>query len=971
MFRRLFSTTGITLIAVLTLVILIGLGTYSAMNVVNASALEEFRTSQLQLVTSLSQQVQATINSLEGDIASLSVRSEIQSTSTTRQDSAITVLEGKVNEFPEGVIRSITRFDFRGDPRYAYPNELNDEIAMLEDRADYIYVLPEELIAMTGQGQRVTSDISIGLYNVPHRDLAATTVLLIAPVDSANLNTEFIAYEIDLEAIFADLFGFVDLDTDGQLWVLNSQGEVLYSARSRPTIDTVREQFPIEELRTLTEPENETYTSGTETREAALSDTQILGENFILFLSRNRNAAQESVSTTLTAIPVFGVLAMISVIGLGGTFLTRINRETAARRSETQRRLTMRSLLEVSRALNSTLDLPTVLQRILTELDRLVPHDSASILLIEDQELRSAASTEEEQTVLQIDEARAAREVIARGYSVVINDTQTDERWSPATSGKAALIASWLGVPLRVREELVGVLNVNSHEKNRFTQDDVELAETFADQASIALQNARLHELEVKAIEQELTIARGIQTSLLPDEAPEMPQLSVVSSSLPARQVSGDYFSYLPLLDDKLGIAIGDVQGKGIPAALMMAVITTAMRDEAIANQKPADLLMALNMRLLDRMKRNSMNSALILAVFDPNKYEIEISNAGMVQPYIRPAGKKEFDFVPVGGYPIGVSGSIKYSSKTLPFTPGSMIVMFSDGVVEAQNNTGEFFGFERVEALLNSFGEDVTAEEVMNRILSDVKAHLGELDPQDDTTILVLKAQGETVEVAAPPAPAEEATGSVLDKFAGMSEDEIEAMLIAKVEQAMMLATIEEEQAESSERVEQAMSISEPIIEVSTSERDKNSGEPWRNVELFLPSQLGFEKIARSTVEALAQEMGFNEAQIEDMKTAVTEACMNAIEHGNMEDITRSVSVLLSATSNKLEVRVSDSGKRNLSNVLPAPGQGDMRGWGLFFMKNLVDQLEIKRLPEGGNLVFMSSYMRSEDDGNPAEEKK
>jgi len=132
--------------------------------------------------------------------------------------------------------------------------------------------------------------------------------------------------------------------------------------------------------------------------------------------------------------------------------------------------------------------------------------------------------------------------------------------------------------------------------------------------------------------------------------------------------------------------------------------------------------------------------------------------------------------------------------------------------------------------------------------------------------------------------------------------------------------------------------------------------------VEIFLPSTLGYEKVARSAVEALAADMGFSHDRIEDLKTAVAEACMNAIEHGNLESKTASVSVLLTATPKHLEVQVSDEGVQPMPDQLPEPGrygeEGEIRGFGMFFIENLVDEVEVTRLPEGGNMVRMVIYL-------------
>lgn len=134
--------------------------------------------------------------------------------------------------------------------------------------------------------------------------------------------------------------------------------------------------------------------------------------------------------------------------------------------------------------------------------------------------------------------------------------------------------------------------------------------------------------------------------------------------------------------------------------------------------------------------------------------------------------------------------------------------------------------------------------------------------------------------------------------------------------------------------------------------------------VEIFIPSTLGFEKVARNAAAAVAEEMGFSPDRIEDLKTAVAEACMNAIEHGNQQDKTASVTVLLTAVqNNRLEVHVADEGLKPMPDEFPEPGRygEDNRGWGMFFITSLMDEVEITRLPKGGNQVRMVIYLTPE----------
>ncbi|MFP4323509.1 MAG: SpoIIE family protein phosphatase [Anaerolineales bacterium] len=931
------TTVLLAALAAITLIGLIGVTTFIAFDVISNTVSDQLRANDLQLVTSLSQQGQASLTSLESEVAGLALREEIRATSVTREEDALALLAERAEDFPEGAVLSMTRFDFRGNPRYAYPPDHDAIIQDVDGPDEYFYQIPNSLLEQTERGQRVTSEIDIRLVTVSHRDRLGGTTLLIAPVDTVSLDTEFLAVELDMANVFQDLYGFVELQDSGQLWVLSSTTEVVYQAQPEPSFEPILDQIPSTELFARSrEPYLDTY-ENQGARLAAIARAPGLGQSFILFLSRDESETQEAIQNNMLGIFGFAVAAMLFVITIGSAGAWQINRVNEARRREAQRQQTGRILLEVSRALNSSLELETVLQAIMRELERLVPHDSASILLIEPDGLRVAASRgiagDTVGSIIKVENARAAGLVLEQGRPVIVNNTEIDERWAYFPDDP---IHSWIGLPLLVRDELVGVLNINSHSKDSFSREDTEVAEAFADQASVALQNARLHEIEVQQYEQELTIARNIQTSLLPDQPPQVPQIEVATRSLPARQVSGDYFQYLPMPDGKVGIAIGDVQGKGIPAALLMAVITTAMRDEAIRHQEPADLLQALNTRLLERMQRNHMNSALIMATFDPQTSELNIANGGMVQPYIRPTGETQFDFVSVGGYPLGVSGNMKYTSKQVPFQTGSMMVMFSDGVLEAQNPAGEFLGFDRIEQLLNELPDDISAQEVMEHIYSAVQTHLAGEAPQDDTTIMVIRAM---------PVPESDIPQPTDAELTAAAEAMASSLASAHPESTTIVGQSQQFEVDD---------MSLPAVVSSTTD-----GMRRKQIELYLPSKLGFEKIARGAIESLAREFEAPEDKIEDLKTAVAEACMNAIEHGNAEDMQHTVSVVMIATAESIEVRVTDRGVKTLAMTLPEPGQGDMRGWGLFFIENLMDVFEIKHLPDGGNQVLMVVHIK------------
>jgi serine phosphatase RsbU (regulator of sigma subunit) len=345
---------------------------------------------------------------------------------------------------------------------------------------------------------------------------------------------------------------------------------------------------------------------------------------------------------------------------------------------------------------------------------------------------------------------------------------RTDQRTARASEAVVAGMLSELAAPVMYADKLYGVLAVETNVYRNFTDEESFLLQSLAAQAGIALRNAQLysrvrntnqqlevtltelqksqmelqeaHEAQIHAYEHELQTARDIQTSLLPEELPPIPRVQVAARNIPARHVSGDFYQYFLLPGGKLGVAIGDVCGKGIPAALLMAVTTTALRDEIFQSQTAVDTLNELNYRLLDRMQQNNMNSALAIAVIDSESGLTEIANAGMVMPYYRSPQSDEWEQVEVGGYPLGAASRSRYRGRNIILSGGASLVMVSDGVIECANPDGEFYGFERFETLINSLAKDLTPEQMIEKILESVTTFAAGEDFQDDVTVVVTR---------------------------------------------------------------------------------------------------------------------------------------------------------------------------------------------------------------------------------------
>jgi sigma-B regulation protein RsbU (phosphoserine phosphatase) len=720
---------GAIVIAVLILSILIaGLTLVPAQTISQAMGAQASE-QQKQQVNGLAARFQAYFTDLVTEQVALTDRPEIQTAD------AESFLEQTANRL-QGKVKALALFRADATLYYKYP--------------------VNKLLDWDSDPVTVSNWIKAGGFQFIRLTTPPNSYLLIKPIKFAtvsggiaNINTSgVLIFEVDLSTYFQANYADLGLSPSSQLWVfetsIGSTPLTIYSYKSLNFTGDYSALQGVVEAKQLTNyptSDRESVAAGIIT--PYQNNTTAL--SFMVVLSRTLNEAQHDVVDILQKLFVAGVVTLLLLL-LGGVLVGRfLFGESRRRREEEQRRTTARALLEMARVLNSSLDVSVVLRQILSELTGILPHDSASIMLLnEDKTTVHVAAltggdspTGKDAEDMVLSELRGAREVVSTGRPVVINDCRNDPRWR--LSENSIEIQSWLGVPLRVRDEPVGLLNINSHTTNRFQPDDIDFAQAFADQAGVAIQNARAHELEIRVFESELETARAIQNSLLPQEAPPIEQIQIAARNIPARHVSGDYYQYFPLPDGKLGVAVGDVSGKGTPAALLMAVVTTAMRDEILRTQSPAELLNELNARLLPRMKQNEMNSALLVAVFDPKTRHAEIANGGMVQPYVFYGDK--WESVPVGGYPLGASARMSYNAKTVTLAPDSILLMISDGVIESQNPNGEFFGFEGLEALLEKLPPKVNAEQIADEILNAVRTHLGGLEPQDDITVVVMKS--------------------------------------------------------------------------------------------------------------------------------------------------------------------------------------------------------------------------------------
>ncbi|KAB8140220.1 SpoIIE family protein phosphatase [Chloroflexia bacterium SDU3-3] len=236
-----------------------------------------------------------------------------------------------------------------------------------------------------------------------------------------------------------------------------------------------------------------------------------------------------------------------------------------------------------------------------------------------------------------------------------------------------------------------------------------------------------------------LMLARDIQLGLLPDRAPwGGDEIAVFARSVPAYEVGGDFYTYIALSEGRAAIAIGDISGKGVGAALLMSLTSSAVESHGRELEHPAEVLSTLNTLLAPRLKASHMNAALMFAVFDPRERMLRVANAGMIAPVL--IGASGCRFLDVGGLPIGAFAGAEYRDLTTEIAPGDMLLLLSDGVVEAHNAQGEMFGFDRLEALIATAQPLGDVRALVELILSKVQMFIGEAEQHDDITLVAVR---------------------------------------------------------------------------------------------------------------------------------------------------------------------------------------------------------------------------------------
>lgn len=402
-------------------------------------------------------------------------------------------------------------------------------------------------------------------------------------------------------------------------------------------------------------------------------------------------------------------------------------------------------IYEVMEAIRSTFSTDELLHLIMDIIMKVIKPDRAYLLLSETDGGELIPEVIRDDQKGQNDEICISNSIVNRcireSVSLLVTDAAQDSRFNASESIIANKIRTAMVAPLIYKEQSLGVVYLDTNTRAfPYMETDLELITGIANQAAVAIVNARLHSqlVEQHKVAREMEIARTIQMNLLPKVYPNLPGYDVSAMSLPAKHVGGDYYDFLTLPDGRIGFAIADVSGKGVPAAILTATTRSYLQSETQqADTTIAETVQRIN-RMVHRDVTNDMYVTMALIYLNPKKGELEYVNAGHSHPILM-SHQGEIKFLDEGGLFLGIVDVGTYEKANEVMNQGDILVMVTDGVTDILNGKGEAFGAERFYSILRQ-STHLSAEEIRNAIYQACVTHRGDADQFDDFTLIVIK---------------------------------------------------------------------------------------------------------------------------------------------------------------------------------------------------------------------------------------
>ncbi len=427
---------------------------------------------------------------------------------------------------------------------------------------------------------------------------------------------------------------------------------------------------------------------------------------------------------------------------LAGRMAMAIENARLYRRTLRQAR-TLQLLNEISRELTSVLVLNELLRKIGALTKRLVDYHRFGILLADDQTqtFNAVISLKQDERMPERPTVNYGQGIVGAAATlrepVVVPDVRKDARYisiNPETRSE-------MTVPLIYRGRVIGVIDLESPQLNYFNEEHVKIFSTLAPQIAIAIENARLYERVARSearLERDLRSAQDIQMHLMPGIAPKIPGLDLALRFQPARELGGDLYDFLNYGRDRQVIVVGDVSGKGAPAALYGAMASGTLRSLAPQKLPPPEMMKKLNIMFLER-KIEGHFITLTYAIWEPRTKTLSLANAGMPLPIL--VRKGQCRAIRAEGVPLGLLEHTEYQALNVHLESGDLLAFFSDGITEANNPQHEEFTSRRLEQILRQSAQK-PPQEVVDGVFKEVREFEAGRPQRDDQTLVVLKVR-------------------------------------------------------------------------------------------------------------------------------------------------------------------------------------------------------------------------------------
>ncbi|HYR77509.1 MAG TPA: GAF domain-containing SpoIIE family protein phosphatase [Pyrinomonadaceae bacterium] len=414
----------------------------------------------------------------------------------------------------------------------------------------------------------------------------------------------------------------------------------------------------------------------------------------------------------------------------------------------------LRMLLDITKTISRSLDLDEVLGLVMDTLDSLIPYDAAGIYLVKcsrpfpeweggvdetcvfhTQAVRGYDIADLQELSLKMGEGLVGH-VALSGKPFISPDVRKEPRYINAR----AHTRSEMVAPIISNDEVIGVFDLESDELNAYANDDLEILNLLSSQVAIIIEKVMLHEqlIEKQRLQTQLEIARQVQLQLLPPKDPALEGFDISAYNFPTEEVSGDYYDWVRLFDDQIGIVIADVSGKGVPAALLMAFLRASLRAASHIGYAPHVSMSKVNYLLWESIERNQFVTAFY-GILDATNRTMAYSNAGHNPPLLIDVdGSAHFE--ERGGVPLGMFRDSRYYEYYATIGSGQLLVLYTDGVTEAMNPAGEEYGRDRLVDAARR-GRNLSARELIDFIHREVIDWTEGLGVTDDATFFIVKA--------------------------------------------------------------------------------------------------------------------------------------------------------------------------------------------------------------------------------------